>query len=81
MHDRWHGSAGGSPGAAQGLRQVGTQTAVPTHGVATHLPAATAAPVEALLVHMQGVCRFAGLLCPILTDDDHEDEHGLGESV
>jgi len=30
---------------------------------------------------MQGMCRFAGLLCPILTDEDHEDEHGLGEIV
>ncbi len=47
---------------------------------ATHLPAATAASVKALLVRMQGMCRFAGLLCPILTDEDHEDEHGLGES-
>ena len=48
---------------------------------ATQLPAATAAPAKALLVRMQGMCRFASLLCPILTDEDHEDEHGLGEIV
>ncbi len=48
---------------------------------ATHLPAATAAPVKALLVRMQGMCRFTGLLCAVLTDEDHEDECGLGESL
>ena len=81
MHDRWHGSAGGSLGAEQDLREDGTQTAVSTHGIATHLPAATVAPAEALLVRMQSICHFTGLLCAVLTDEDHEDECGLGESL
>ena len=48
---------------------------------ATHLPAATAAPAEALLLRMQGICRIADVLCTVLTDEDHEDEHGPDESV
>ncbi len=30
---------------------------------------------------MQGICRIADVLCAVLTDEDHEDEHGPGESV
>ncbi len=48
---------------------------------ATHLPAATVASAEALLLRMQGICHFAGLLCAVLTDDHHENEHELGESL
>ncbi len=34
-----------------------------------------------LLVRMQGICHFASLLYAVLTDDHHEGEHELGESL
>ncbi len=71
MHDRWHGSAGGSLGAGQDLRQDGPQTAVPTHRRhSTACWCTCRSPVGAHAKHMP-------LCWPVLTDDDHEDEHGL----